>query len=284
MVLSALLARIRTCHVGDAAAFEPWHVDGVAVGRVHRTRVPLLEASPSPFVRVDGRLTLAGATFAARSAAVAAVAQRLVAAGAMQPLLGEMYPVASPSCPAPRLQVDRAAVAWLGVRARGVHLNGYVRTPAGPQLWLARRARGKRTFPGCLDNLVAGGSSIGFDDRATLRKECHEEAGMPVELAARAVAVGELAYEHQDGLAWKSDTLACFDVELPADFAPRPVDGEVESFALLPYADVVASLAGDDAWKPNCALVAIDFLLRHGALAPAAAAAGCAALREALGR
>jgi isopentenyldiphosphate isomerase len=190
------------------------------------------------------------------------------------------------ACPAPGapplLQVDRAAVAWFGVGARGVHANGFVRARDGLGLWVARRARGKRTFPGCLDNLVAGGSSIGFRDEATLRKECHEEAGIPQDLAARAVAVGELRYDQQDGLSWKADTLACFDLELPADFVPQPVDGEVESFALLPLADVVRSLAGDDAWKPNCALVVVHFLLRHGAL-DALGGPACGELWRALG-
>ena len=282
MVLAALLHRVRACHTADASAFEPWCVDGVMVGRVHRARVPLVEARPTPFERRDGRLELAGADFAARSAALAALVARLAAAEHLAAPLGEAYGVAAPG-QAPRLQVDRCAVAWLGVAARGVHLNGFVRAADGLRLWIARRARGKRTFPGHLDNLVAGGSSFGYSDEATLRKECHEEAGMPAELAARAVAVGELRYDQQDGRSWKADTLACFDLELPADFAPQPVDGEVESFALLPLPAVMASLAGADAWKPNCALVVVDFLLRHGALAAAIDAAGRAQLRRALG-
>ncbi len=282
MVLAALLARIAVCHRADPSAFEPWFVDGIAVGRIHRERVPLVERAPTPFRRDGDRLVLPGADYRARTDAFDALARRLADAGEMASLLGERYGVAG-ACRTPLLEVDRAAVAWFGVGARGVHLNGFVREADGLRLWVARRARGKRTFPGCLDNLVAGGSSVGFADAATLRKECHEEAGMPAALAERAVPVGELRYDQQDGRSWKADTLACFDLELPRDFAPRPVDGEVESFALTPVADVVRSLAGDDPWKPNCALVAVHFLLRHGALDATVDAAGRAALWRVLG-
>lgn len=282
MVLAALLERVAVCHRADPAAFEPWFVDGIAVGRIHSERVPSIERAPTPFRREAGRLVLPGEGFAARSAAFAGLARRLAEAGELAPLLGEHYGVGG-ACRTPLLQVDRAAVAWFGVGARGVHLNGFVRATDGLRLWVARRARGKRTFPGCLDNLVAGGSSIGYADEATLRKECHEEAGVPAALATRAVAVGELRYDQQDGRSWKADTLACFDLELPADFTPRPIDGEVESFALWPLGDVVRSLAGADPWKPNCALVVVHFLLRHGALDAVVGGAGVAQLWRALG-
>jgi 8-oxo-dGTP pyrophosphatase MutT (NUDIX family) len=166
----------------------------------------------------------------------------------------------------PQLLVDRAAVAWLGVRAAGVHLNGFVRGRDGLSLWVARRARDKRTYPGHLDNLVAGGQPGDLDALATLRKECLEEAGLPDELAVQARPVGALHYVQQDGDSLKPDTLTLFDLELPAGFVPRPVDGEVESFALWPLDRVVRSLVEDEAWKPNCALVVIDFLLRHGGI------------------
>jgi 8-oxo-dGTP pyrophosphatase MutT (NUDIX family) len=292
MTFARLLQRVRACHSLDAAAFVPWSVAGRPVGRVHREREPRLLAASSPFRRVDGRLELVdGHDFTTRSAAIAAWARGGVANGWFRPPLGEWYPV--PAVPrrsvgvaagvAPDealLQVDRSLVTWLGVRARGVHLNGWRRTATGPQLWLARRARGKRTFPGHLDNLVAGGQSLGFDAMTTLVKECAEEAGMSAALAGRAVATGELAYAWQEGLECKDDVLACFDLELPASFTPVPVDGEVESFLLWSVPQVLVSLAGDDAWKPNCALVALDFLLRHDLLDGALAVAERTELRR----
>ncbi|MBL8754326.1 MAG: DUF4743 domain-containing protein [Planctomycetes bacterium] len=283
MTLDRLLLRVRACHSLDAAAFVPWFVDDRAVGRVHRDRVAALLAAPSPFARVGGRIEwVAGHDFATRSAALAQWAAAGVAAGRFRSPLGECYPVPAAGAAAPALQVDRSLVTWLGVRARGVHLNGWFRSAAGPMLWIARRARGKRTYPGHLDNLVAGGQPIGYDARATLVKECAEEAGLPADLASRAEAHGELTYAWQEGLDCKDDVLACFDLELPAQFTPVPVDGEVESFAAWSVPEVVAALVGDSPWKPNCALVAIDFLLRHGLLDDRLGANGCAVLRREL--
>lgn len=260
------LGRIRACSNADLGAFEPWCVDGLVVGHVHRDNVPRLLAMGSTFRRVDGRVTLRGGDHAARTAALAEVVDALVRAGELRPVLGEHYPVAAAADPAPLLEIDRTAVTWFGVRAHGVHLNGWVRRKDGLHLWIAERSRGKRTYPGHLDNVVAGGSAIGLSPRQTLIKECAEEAGIPATLAAHAVGVGSIRYVQQDGRLLKPDHLDLFDLELPEDFVPRPVDGEVERFLSLPAAEVAGSLRGAGLWKPNCALVALDFLLRRGEL------------------
>jgi 8-oxo-dGTP pyrophosphatase MutT (NUDIX family) len=265
-VRAGLARRWAACDNADLAQFVPWYVDGAAVGQVHRERVPLLLAPGEPFEWRAGRLTLCGGDFAARSALLAGCVQRLVARGELRPELGEHYAVLGALDPEPRLQIDRTAVAWFGVRAAGVHLNGWVRTAVGLELWVAVRSQTKRSHPGQLDNLVAGGSAIGLTPRQTLAKECHEEAGIPAALAARAVPVGAIRYVLQDGRSLKPDRLDLFDLELPADFVPRAVDGEVESFARWPLEQVAASVLGHGPWKPNCALVVVDFLLRRGAL------------------
>lgn len=266
MPIDRYLDRIRVCHTADRRAFAPWFVGDVVAGHVHVEHLPLLEAPPTPFARRGGRLVLDGADFASRSRALADLTARLARDGAVRAPLGEFYPVLAPGREEALLQVDRAVVAWFGVPAAGVHLNGFVRTGDGLAVWVARRALGKRTFPGHLDNLVAGGQSIGMSPEATLRKECHEEAGIPAALAARAVPAGRLDYTQQDVRSLKVDTLWCFDLELSPDFRPHPVDGEVEAFELWPAATVAQSLRGDGLWKPNCALVVLHFLLRTGAL------------------
>jgi hypothetical protein len=67
--------------------------------------------------------------------------------------------------------------------------------------------------------------------------------------------------------------LFCFDLELPKNFEPIPVDGEMESFQKLPINILVDMLAvpikeddSDNLWKPNVGVVLIDFLVRHGIL------------------
>jgi hypothetical protein len=60
-----------------------------------------------------------------------------------------------------------------------------------------------------------------------------------------------------------------YDLDLPRDFAPSPFDGEVEDFRLLPIAEVAEIVRTSlDAFKFNCSLVVIDFLIRHGLIAP----------------
>ena len=54
-------------------------------------------------------------------------------------------------------------------------------------------------------------------------------------------------------------------VELPQGLVPLCADGEVDGFVLMPIPELLASLRDElPLWKPNAALVAVDFLVRHG--------------------
>lgn len=257
--------RIDACRRADLAQFVPWRVGNDIVGQVHRDRIALLRDHAAFTIGDDG-VHLVGDDFVSRSAAIAAVIDALHRRGEVRVPTAEMYPVSAGRGRAALLQIDRTAVPWFGVRASGVHMNGLVVASGGLRTWIAERSRGKRTFPGHLDNMVAGGQSIGLDPAATLTKECAEEAAIPASLAERAAFVGHIDYVQQDGLSLKVDTLACFDLELPARFEPAPHDGEVERFVSFSVPELAASLRGDDLWKPNSALVALHFLLRIGAL------------------
>ena len=59
-----------------------------------------------------------------------------------------------------------------------------------------------------------------------------------------------------------------YDIELPEDVVPKPGDDEVEEFYLWSVDEVQAAMAKGE-FKPNCALVVLDFLIRHGVLTPA---------------
>jgi hypothetical protein len=99
-------------------------------------------------------------------------------------------------------------------------------------------------------------------------KECGEEAGIPAAWAEDAPAVSAITYcaEMPEGL--RPDVLFCYDLELPAGFTPACRDGEIESFALMPIADVAAIVRDTKQFKFNCNLVIIDFLVRHGFMGP----------------
>jgi hypothetical protein len=80
--------------------------------------------------------------------------------GAVTGWRNELYPVLTSFHEEPLALVERAAAVHLGIKAYGVHVNGYVRTHQGIELWVATRSRDKPTWPGCLDHIVAGGQVL----------------------------------------------------------------------------------------------------------------------------
>lgn len=174
--------------------------------------------------------------------------------------------------------IDRGAIPSFGVFAVGAHLNGLVRRADGLHIWIGRRAANKALDPSKLDHIAAGGVPAGLTPWETLIKEAEEEAAIPPSLTQQARHVATLAYamDREEGL--RRDLVHCYDLELPADFVPRPADGEVAAFELWPVADAIAAVRDSDAFKFNVNLVLIDLFLRHGLIEGAAAEALRAAL------
>ncbi len=272
----SLLDRIREINRHDPDAFTPFVVDGRRLGAVRNDRVdPLLSATDAIVRCGDGGLAFAAdtagggpQTAAARNDAIAGAAAHLSEAGLIARLRGELYPAARRFGETPAFVVDRAAVPFLGLRAWGVHLNGYVRRNGALHMWIGRRAKDKPTYPGRLDNMVAGGQPVGLGLMENLVKECAEEADIPEALARRARPVGAITYVQQAPEGLKPDVQFCFDLELPPGFVPRNTDGEIESFALWPIERVAETVSETREFKDNCNLVIVDFLIRHGLLPP----------------
>lgn len=174
--------------------------------------------------------------------------------------------------------LDRGALPSFGVIGVGVHLNGLVRRPEGPHLWVARRAANKKLDPGKLDHLVAGGVPAGHSPFEALLKEAWEEAGLREDIAAQAQETARFRYDMERPEGLRRDLIHAYDLELPEDFTPKPMDGEVESFMLWPLAQVKQELLGGDIFKFNVVLVLVDLLLRQGLFAPAQAELLAAAL------
>jgi hypothetical protein len=263
----AFLDHIARCNNARLAEFEPWFIGPTRAGFIHRDFTEEIAARPELFERSDDGWRLAAAldTPDRRTAAVdgwlAALRERGMFAGLWR---GERYPGTWVFGRAPMMEMERAAVPWLGVRAFGPHMTGYVRRVDGLHVWVPRRSYAKPTYPGELDNTVAGGQPANLGLHENLIKECAEEAAIPSELARRAVAVGHVAYWHQSGATLKPDVMTCFDLELPVDFTPRAADGEVHAFELWPVRQVFETVRDTTDFKYNCNLVLIDFFVRHG--------------------
>lgn len=265
----SLLERIRACTTHDPHGYVPLHVDGLRYGAARRDLVAWLAQPGGAFHLERGVLLLQPDLrgYAARSAAVHEALVDLRARGVLQGWWDEPSPVVRAWGEEPVMEVERAGLDALGLRAFGVHCNGWVRTPRGPAMWVARRAWGKGTYPGELDQLAAGGQPVRLDPRKNMQKECAEEAGVPARLAQRLVAAGSLSYRCTQPHGLNDDTIFCFDLELPASFVPRNEDGEVDSFELVPVPRLLERLRGEEPFKFNVAPVMLDFVLRHDLLA-----------------
>jgi isopentenyldiphosphate isomerase len=266
----SFLDRIAECNAHDLSHFRPFMVAGQRVGWVRLELQARLAGFPDVFKVDDRGITLNPRlkTFEERSTAVIAPLRALEKQGLVTGWRDEPYPINTSFTAQPLMQMERAAIPHFGVRAYGVHMNGFVRRKDGLHMWVARRARDKPTYPGMLDNTVAGGQPIGISLADNLVKECKEEANIPASLARQAIAVGAITYcmEAPDGL--KPDVQFCYDLELPDDFTPSNTDGEIDEFFLWPIARVAETVRDTREFKFNCNLVIIDFLLRHGVLPP----------------
>ncbi|CAM6092550.1 unnamed protein product [Calypogeia fissa] len=204
-----------------------------------------------------------------RTAAVQGVLEALKIEGLIPGWRDELQPVKLSYGASPFLLMERAAFPLFGAKSYGVHINGYVNIDGEKYLWVAKRSDRKQTFPGMLDHIVAGGQPEGISAKDNVIKECDEEAAIPLHLAKKAVAVGAVSYEYvMENNTSKRDVLFCYDLELPRDFEPYNKDGEVQSFVRLPISEVASIISKTERYKPNCALVVIDFLIRHGYITP----------------
>lgn len=267
------LDRIRAANAHDLRDFLPFFVDDTRFGCVKTAFAETLTRWPEVFRVDERRVTLAPALDSGdvpadeRTLAVGEVLQSLREEGVIDGWRDELYPVSRNWSERPALLIERAAVPWLGVRGYGVHMNGFVGGPDGLRMWVARRSLTKPTGPGKLDQMVAGGqpADIGLHDNMV--KECAEEAGIPLDIARHVRAVGAISYTLGTSVGFRPDLIFNFDLALPEDFSPVNTDGEVENFYLWPIERVMETVRESDEFKFNCALVVVDFLVRHGYIA-----------------
>ncbi|OIO68774.1 MAG: DUF4743 domain-containing protein [Zetaproteobacteria bacterium CG12_big_fil_rev_8_21_14_0_65_55_1124] len=257
---------IHSCNQWNPAGFIPFAVGETQYGWMRPAFARQLRRFPATFTVEDSYVALHPAlrTFEARNSAVAEALDELVRERVLDHVMGELFPVLHAWGEQPAFLLDRAAVSAFGTRSFGQHLNGIVLSEHGTSMWIGRRAADRHTFPDQLDQMVAGGMPYGITLAENLAKECEEEAGMKKELAASARATGLISYRRETPAGLRSDTIFCYDITLPSSFKPVCSDGEVGEFYLWPLDEVARVVRETDEFKPNCNLVVIDFLLRHG--------------------
>ncbi|XP_035989002.1 thiamin pyrophosphokinase 2 isoform X1 [Fundulus heteroclitus] len=251
-----------------------FEIDGAQVGWIPPHVSALLTRHADVFLpSQEGAVSLCPSLdcYERRSEAVNEVLETFRTESSLKCLRGwrdEKYNVKPRFCDVPLMWMERAATSLFGVKRYGVHINGYTVSDSGEiHLWLARRSITKQTYPGLLDNMVAGGLAAGVGIKYTLIKECEEEACIPADITMKAHPVSTVSYTYEDEEGVFPESQFVFDLELPLDFMPCIGDGEVQEFYMLSIEKVKDLLATDD-FKPNSAMVVLDFLIRHSFIEP----------------
>jgi 8-oxo-dGTP pyrophosphatase MutT (NUDIX family) len=265
----AYLDHINACNNANLSRYARFRVGSVAIGALRPEFAAALTGLGDDFIRDEnGEYGFAPhiKTATERNQTLINATEALCKKGVIKQLHGERFDIRNHLYDDPLCQLDRFAMPYFGCRSWGVHMNGFVRKNDGIHMWIARRAMDKPTYPGMLDNMVAGGQPTGLGFRQNMIKECAEEAGIPESLAKDVLAIGTVSYLYETDEGLKPDVMVNFDLELPEDFVPHCADGEVARFDLLPIAEVAEMVRTGFDFKFNCALVVIDFLIRHGYL------------------
>ena len=252
---------------------RPLRVGRDAAGWLDDFRAGRLAAFHDVFAVRDDEIAVSRRlnTAAARTAALDSVTRSLAADGLLTAWRDERYAVAPEFEAPPWFELERAAARYFGIHTYAAHVNGLVRRDGEIAMWIARRSPTKSIEPDRLDNLVAGGIAAGQSVAATVVKEAWEEAGIDANIAALARPAGSvhICREQPDGL--QRESIFVHDLWLPAGFVPAGQDGEVAGHRLVPLSDVAQHIAiadGPDVVTADAALVMLDCLLRHGAIAP----------------
>jgi hypothetical protein len=266
----SFLDHIAACNAHDMNNFLPFVVASEQVGWIKHDFAAHLANHPDVFVVSHDAVTLAPGLddYASRTSALDHVLRNIADQGLIRGWRGEYYPVGTTLAGPHVMEMERAAVPHFGISANGVHVNGFVRDGDDIHMWIARRAADKPTFPGMLDNMIAGGQPVGISPRDNVIKEAWEEAAVPADLAEAARPVGAVSYCRETDQGLKPDVMFNFDLELPAEFVPANTDGEVAEFYLWPMAKVMEVVETTMDFKFNCNLVIIDFCIRHGLIGP----------------
>lgn len=260
---------IRSCNNYDPARVVPLTAGNTRLGLLRRDNAEALRRFPEVFAaREDAVELVARGDVTAVSRAIDAVVDALVDEGRVPKWRNETFDAAPHWGAPPIFRLDRGAVPFFGVRAYGVHLNGYLRQGDTLCLWVGRRSPDKQVAPNKLDNLVAGGIGNGHGVDETLLKEGEEEASIPRSLLEHATSASAVAYRMETRLGIRDDVLFVYDLEVPSDFVPKNRDGEIVHFELMPVSAVLERVRATSDFKFNVNLVILDFAVRHGLLRP----------------
>lgn len=280
--------RLLEAQAQDPGKYLPFIVEGQRLGHVGRAfATELMEANVDLKVfsvelescGLDGWTQMPGSVRASpellslsvpeRTERVGKLMKRLHKRGLVQGWRDELHPISRFFMTETVFEMERACLPYFGLRGYGIHVNGYVRKDGQLFVWVATRSHAKATYAGLFDQMVAGGLPSGVSLIENVAKEAVEEAGVELGDLDSLTSVGSLSYRYETRKGLSAKSLFIYDVELSPSFVPQNLDGEVEEFNLVPVSAVLESIACNlKAWKPNSAVVMIEFAVRHGVINP----------------
>jgi hypothetical protein len=144
----SLLDRMKAIRPPELSRYRRFVVDGETVGWIPAELAARLRDHGEVFIVGDEAVGLSPQlrSYAERTDAVDGVLRSLKPDGWFRGWRNEAYPV-GPSFGRWLFQMERAAVPAFGVRAYGIHVNGFVAGGADPRLWVGRRCGTSRPFP-----------------------------------------------------------------------------------------------------------------------------------------
>ncbi|KAL7511403.1 hypothetical protein ACHAXN_008601 [Cyclotella atomus] len=220
--------------------------------------------------------------FEKRTALLDQVTNQLLTVGVISRKHSDMYPVTPLTEQTNQRKlalVNRSTAPFLGIDSIGVHLHCYVcqdntNKPTG--VWLAKRAPNKSHHPNFWDPTVAGGQPVDLSLHENIIKEAHEEAGVPSEwlridnttqndtvLTDHTHDPLTITTAKSDGSCMKRSMYYSFDLQVPIEWRPTAVDGEVSEFKPYSVQDLEEELRHGDSVRPAMRSVLLDFMIRH---------------------
>ena len=243
-----------------ATQYVPLWIGGSIRGRVRRDLLTVLqrqrELEPGP---IGLQLREGSGARAQRSRTLQSLARALHSSGLIADWRDEKSAVLDETG-TEIARCERGAFRTLGIQNRAVHVNGYL---ADGRVWVARRSARKRSDPGMLDNLAAGGVAAGESLRRCAIRELWEEAGIRGALA-RSVDLQDTTIRSLREVLYglHDEQIIVADLLLPDEFRPHNNDGEVQEFLCLGPERVQAALARGE-FTIEAALTLREFLARQ---------------------
>lgn len=260
--------RLNACNHFDRQSVLPFLIAHQQVGWIKKTHCPFLK-NQTEFFQLDNnyvRLCDHFDDYDKRTQAFAEVVSELRGEGAVSDWRSELYPVAPVYGQKPLLALERSIAPFFGIKTYGTHLNGYYEKDNQIWVWIAQRASHLKFAPDKLDNLAAGGLTLGLSPQENMHKEAVEEAQIPTQLLSNMRSTGAVCYLMDTPRGITPDTMFTYDLKLPFDFNPATDGTEVSRFMIFSLAELAELIYNTDHFKYNSALVIMDFLIRHGGI------------------